>query len=56
MAIWNRHDARVHLDHNIKMFLCGPYYQPTDITIECLDCGEVLVSFEDLENLDGEVN
>jgi hypothetical protein len=39
-----------HLGHKIELAFYGRQDSPESVTLECTDCCEVLVAFEDLED------
>ena len=43
------HDLKAHVGHAIVCVAYGDVEDPVDVTIECIDCGEVLVSFNEPE-------
>lgn len=53
MAVWTIADAAKHVGHEVKLVIYGNLPMPVDTTVECIVCGEVLVSFEDVEMLTG---
>lgn len=53
MAVWTIESAAKHVGHEVKLVVYGNLPMPVDTTVECIVCGEVLVSFEDLEMLQG---
>jgi len=53
MAVWTITDAAKHVGHEVKLVVYGNLPMPVGTGIECIICGEVLVSFEDVEMLTG---
>lgn len=48
--MYNR--LRPHIGHTLECVAYGDYDNPQDICIECIDCNEVLISVETLEEED----
>lgn len=42
-----------HQGHKVGVFTYGMPKDPVNITVECVDCGEVLIDFEQEEGDDG---
>lgn len=50
MSVSNKKELLNHLGHEIEVAYYGNEEDPASVTIECLDCCEVLVCFEDEED------
>lgn len=48
MVAWDKRKLMEHYGHDVTVAYYGHAANPIDVTIECLDCGTVLVSAEDL--------